>query len=129
MEAVCLSLAQLFLLCTLMTVVVHSFVADSSLLECCDLVGFFFSSLFFSTLCLQVGKPFGFLRWFQLSCFFHLVSACLIRAAIFHLPPAFVFWSFFLCHRHLWSVLSFFATGICVQSLYFYGLFCRRHSC
>ena len=26
-------------------------------------------------------------------------------------------WSFFLCHRHLWSVLSFFATGICVQSL------------
>ena len=24
--------------------------------------------------------------------------------------------SFFLCHRHLWSVLSFFATGICVQS-------------
>ena len=28
-------------------------------------------------------------------------------------------WSFFLCHRHLWSVLSFFATGICVQSLSF----------
>ena len=27
--------------------------------------------------------------------------------------------SFFLCHRHLWSVLSFFATGICVQSLSF----------
>ena len=27
--------------------------------------------------------------------------------------------SFFLCHRHLWSVLSFFATGICVQSVSF----------
>ena len=61
------------------------------------------------------------LRWFQLFCFFHLVSAvCLtIRAAIFRLPPAFVVWSFFLCHRHLWSVLSFFARGICVRSLSF----------
>ena len=28
-------------------------------------------------------------------------------------------WSFFLCHRHLWSGLSFFATGICVRSLSF----------
>ena len=28
-------------------------------------------------------------------------------------------WSFFLCHGHLWSVLSFFATGIYVQSLSF----------
>ena len=28
-------------------------------------------------------------------------------------------WSFFLGHRHLWSVLSFFATGICVRSLSF----------
>ena len=45
--------------------------------------------------------------------------ACLIRAAIFHSPPAFVVWCFFLCHRHLWSVLSFFVTGICVQSLSF----------
>ena len=45
--------------------------------------------------------------------------ACLIRAAIFRLPPAFVIWSFFLCQSHLWSVLSFFATGICVQSLSF----------
>ena len=27
--------------------------------------------------------------------------------------------TFFLCHRHLWSVLSFFATGICVRSLSF----------
>ena len=57
-------------------------------------------------------QPLGVLRWFQ-------VFACLIRATIFRLPPAFVVWSFFLCHRHLWSVLSFFATGICVQSLSF----------
>ena len=28
-------------------------------------------------------------------------------------------WSLFLCHRHLWSVLSFFPIGICVQSLSF----------
>ena len=38
---------------------------------------------------------------------------------MFRLPPAFVVCSFFLCHRHLWSALSFFATGICVQSLSF----------
>ena len=51
---------------------------------------------------------------FGVTCF-----ACLIRAAIFRFPPAFVVWSFFLCHRHLWFVLSIFATGICVQSLSF----------
>ena len=34
------------LLCALMTVVVHSFVADNSLLDCCDLVGFLFGCLF-----------------------------------------------------------------------------------
>ena len=28
-------------------------------------------------------------------------------------------WSFFLCPRYLWPVLSFFATGICVQPLSF----------
>ena len=51
-----------------LTVVVHSFVADSSLLDCCDLVGFF--HLMFA------GRtPSGALRWFQLFCFFHLVSA------------------------------------------------------
>ena len=77
---------------------------------------------FFLHLMLAGRQPFGVLRWFQLFCFFHLVSAvCLTdyRAAIFHLPPAFVVCSFFLCHRHLWSVLSFFATGICVRSLSF----------
>ena len=38
--SICLLLAQLLLLCALMNVVVHSFVADSSLLDCCDLVVF-----------------------------------------------------------------------------------------
>ena len=101
-----------------MTVVVHSFVADSSLLDCCDWGG----GMCFSTLCLQIGNRLGFgggfsyfvpFIWCQL-------FAWLIRAAIFRLPPALVVWSFFLCHRHLWSViLSLFATGICVQSLSF----------
>ena len=57
--SICLSLAQLFLLCALLTVVVHSFVADSSLLDCCDLVIFFLCACF-STLCLQVGDRLGF---------------------------------------------------------------------
>ena len=66
-------------------------------------------------------QPFGVLRWFQLFCFFLWCKlfAWLIREAIFRLPPAFVVCSFFLCHRHLWSVLSFFATGIYVRSLSF----------
>ena len=42
LASICLSLAQLFLLCAPMAVVVPSFVADSSLLYCCDLVGFLF---------------------------------------------------------------------------------------
>ena len=66
---------------------------------------------------------FGVLRWFQLFCLFHLVLACLSREAIFRFPPAFVVWSFFICHRHLWSVLSF-----SLSVSFFYGLFCRRHS-
>ena len=75
----------------------------------------------FFHLMLAGGQPFEVLRWFQLFCFIHLVSAvCLtIREAIFRLPPVFVVCSFFLCHRHLRSVLSFFATGICVRSLSF----------
>ena len=72
MEAVCLSLAQLFLLCTLMTVVVHSFVADSSLLECCDLVG-------------------GFLP------FFHLMLAGRQTVWVFEVVSAVVFLSFGVC--------------------------------
>ena len=108
-----------------MTVVVHSFVADSSLLDCCDLVVFFVCVCvlfcFLTTLCLQVGNHLGF--WGGFSCFVSFIwcqlFTCLIRAAIFHLPPAFGVWSFFLGHRHLWSVLSFFATGICVTSLSF----------
>ena len=51
------------LLCALMTVVVHSFVADSSLLDCCDLGFFCFVCLIvlgvFSTLYLQVGNRLG----------------------------------------------------------------------
>ena len=106
-----------------MTVVVHSFVADSSLLDCC---GFFWGFLFcfvFVLFCFFVfvfhlmlagRQPFGILRWFQLfvSFIWCQLFACLIRAANFRLLPAFVVWSFFLCHRHLWSVLSFFATGL-----------------
>ena len=68
--------AQLFLFCALMAatnvvnVVVHSFVADSSLLDCCDLVVCVFFHLMFA------GRPsFAFLRLFQLFCLFHLVSA------------------------------------------------------
>ena len=36
----------------------HSFVVDSSLLDCCDLMVFFVCV--FSTLCLQVGSRLGF---------------------------------------------------------------------
>ena len=64
---ICLSLAQLFLLCALMTVVVYSFVADSSLLDRCDLVVCFCVCVFFSTLCLQVGNRLRFGGGF--SCF------------------------------------------------------------
>ena len=71
-----------------------------------------------STLCLQLGKRLGF--WGGFSCFGSFIRcqlfACLIVAAIFRLPPPFVVWPFFLCHGHLWSVLSFFAIGICVVS-------------
>ena len=109
-----------------MTVVVHSFVADSSLLDLwfgfCLFVCLFFLFFFFSSpfhLCLQVGNRLGF--WGGFSCFVSFIwcqlFACLIRAAIFRLPPAFVVCSFFLCHRHLCTVS------------FFHGLFCRRHSC
>ena len=73
-----MSLAQLFLLCALMTVGVHSFVADSSLLDCCELLFFcFVFVLFFVFLHLMLTgrQQFGVLRWFQLFGFFHLVSA------------------------------------------------------
>ena len=79
-----------------LTVFVHSFGADSSLLDFCDLVVCFFH------LMLAGRPPLGFLRWFQLFCFFHLVSAVC-------LPD----------HQHLWSVLPFFVIGICVQFLSF----------
>ena len=106
-----------------MTVVVHFFVADCSLLDCCDLVVFLLLFVLgvFSTLCLQVGNRLGFWGGFSnfVSFIWCRLFAWLIREAIFHLPPAFVVCSFFFCHRHLWSVLSFFAIGICVWSLSF----------
>ena len=89
-----------------MIVVVHSFVADSRLLDCCDLVvcvlvvffSFFFSFFLPPYACqvwdFEVVSAVLFLSLCQL-------FACLIRAAIFRLPPAFVVWSFFLSHRHL----------------------------
>ena len=57
-----------FCFAAFLTVVVHSFVADSSLLDYCDLVGLLllllllllFCFCFFSTLCLQVGIRLGF---------------------------------------------------------------------
>ena len=111
-----------------MTVVVHSFVADSSLLLCIRQLWFGVFCLFvlgvFIHLMLAGRQPFtdlGF--WGGFSSFVSFIwcqlCAWLIREAIFRLPPAFVVCSFFLCHRHLWSVLSFFATGICVWSLSF----------
>ena len=46
--------------------------------------------------------------------------ACLIRAAIFRLPPAFVVWSFeSFFAAGICGLFSFFAIGICVQSLSF----------
>ena len=107
-----------FLLCALMTVVVHSFVADSSLLDCCDLVVFLCACFFH--LMLAGRQPFGVLRWFQLFCFFYLVSAVCLPDESSHFSFATSICGLvFLCHRHLRSVLSFFATGICVQSLSF----------
>ena len=95
-------------------VVVHSFVAD--------LLWF---GGFCSILCLQVGHSLRF--WCGFSCFVSFIwcqlFACLIRAVLFRLPPAFVVWSlillfgvscllawlgqsFFVCHQHLWFGLS-----------------------
>ena len=83
----------------------------------------------FSTLCLQVGHRLRF--WGGFSCFVCFIwcqlFACLIRAAIFRLPSRFVVWSFFLCHRHLWSFfLSFFFLSFLSQAFvsYLHGLFC-----
>ena len=56
---------------------------------------------------------------FGVSC----LLASVIRAAIFRLPPAFVVWSFFLCHRHLCTVfllvMAFSAIGIRVRLFVF----------
>ena len=63
----------------------------------------------FSTLCLQVGNRLGF--WVGFSCFFSFIWC--------HLFLAWLGQPFFVSHQHLWFGLSFFATGICVQSLSF----------
>ena len=82
-----------------MTVAVHFFVADSSLLDCCDIFFFFFLHL------MVAGRqPFGVLRWFQLFLFLSFGVSCLL---------AWLGQPFFVCHQHLWFGLSFFATGIC----------------
>ena len=77
-----------------------------------------------STLCLQVGNLWGF--WGGFSSFVSFIwcqlFTWLIRAAIFRLPPAFVVWSFFLCHWHcVWSLsfTAFSAVGICVRFFVF----------
>ena len=60
--------------CALMTVVVHSFAADSRQTDpnCCDLVGFFL--LFFFYLMFAGRQPFGGFEVVS-AVFFHLVSA------------------------------------------------------
>ena len=101
-----------------MTVVVHSFVADSSLLDCCDSVGFCFVYFWcFFHLMLAGRQPFGVLRWFQLFCFFHLVSAvCLTDKGSHFLFAISICGLLFLSLPQAFVVCSFFATGICVQS-------------
>ena len=98
-----------------MTVVVYSFVAEIVILLWFVLLFF----VVFPTLFLQVSNRLGF--WGGSSCFVSFIwcqlFACLIRAAIFRLPPAFVVWSFFA--TGICGLFSFFATGICVQSLSF----------
>ena len=71
-------------------------------------------------------QPFGVLRWFQLFCFFHLVSAVCLPDKGSHFSFAtricgLVFLSFFLSLPQAFVVcfLSFFATGIYVQFLSF----------
>ena len=71
-----------------------------------------------------VGRPsFAFLRWFQLFCLFHLVSAVCLPNKGSHFSFAISSCGLaFLCHQHLWFglslpstfvVWSFFAIGIC----------------
>ena len=103
-----------------LTVVIHSFVADSSLL----LFGGVFVFVFwvvFSTLCTQVGHCLGFGGGFS-SCFsfgVNCVHDWLGQPLIFHLPPAFVVWSFLatdICVQSL-PFTAFSAVGICVRLL------------
>ena len=82
------------------TVVVNSFVADSSLLDCCDLV------VFFSTLCLQVGHRLSFCIYYE---FILAEDLCV------HLPLLLIYLSFsggFLVKE----VFSFFNFNLCTGS-------------
>ena len=90
-----------------MTVVVHSFVAYSSLLDCCDLV--FFVVVFLTPYACRLATV-----WV-----FDVVSAVLFLSFAVSCLLAWLGQPFFVCHQHLWFGLSFFATGICVQSLPF----------
>ena len=64
------------------------------------------------------GRQLFWVLMFQLFCFFHLVSAICLPDQGNHFSFATSICGLvFLCHRYLWSVLSFFATGICIQSL------------
>ena len=93
-----------------MTVVIHSFVADSSLLW---FGGVFLCVLsFFSTLRLQVGTVWG----------FEMVSAVLFLSYGVSCLLAWLGQPFLVCHQHLWFVLSFFATGICGLSFFATGI-------
>ena len=76
--------------------------------------------LFFSTLCLQVGNRLGF--WGGFSCFVSFIWCQLFAWLLLVLGKEFFICHQHLCCRHLWSVLSFFATGICVWSLSFMAL-------
>ncbi len=103
------------------TVVVHSLVADSSLLDCCDLV------VFFPPYAYRQATVWDFEMVLDVQLIFYLVSAVcshfsfatsICGLVFLSLPQAFVVCSFFA------------ATGVCVRAVSFsHGLFCRRHSC
>ena len=85
-----------------MTVVVHSFVADSRL-------------LWFGVFCCCFLPPYA--CRLATVWVFDVVSAVLFLSFAVSCLRAWLGQPFFICHQHLWFGLSFFATGICVQSL------------
>ena len=103
-----------------MTVVIHSFVADSSLLDCCDLVVCFLC-VFPPYACSW--QPFGFFEVVSTVLFLSFGVSCLLAQLV---QP------FFICHLHLWFGLSFFTIGICglffhsLPQAFVYGVFLSR---